>query len=129
MFWSSLKDAVKKYWKILFGIVLAVLGMFAFRKKPDVEAVLNNERESNQKELDAIESANELLKNKTRDAEYLYKKTVEEIEKKYSEEQSVMSEEVRDKVKRIIDEHKEDPTEITRRISELTGYEIYVEED
>ena len=120
---------IKHYWKVLLGIAMAILGMLAFRKKPDAESILRNEKESHQKELIAIENANELLKNKTSDAEYLYKKTFAAIEKKYKEKQEDMSENIRAEVERIIEENKENPSEITQRISELTGYEIYDEED
>ena len=108
---------------------MAILGVLAFRGRSNGIEVLENEKEANQKEIDAIKRAEEILKNKTRDALYIYERTVREVEKKFEEDNQTLSEDMRNEVRRIIEDAKEDPSEITSRISKLTGYEIYVEED
>ena len=119
----------KKYWQALAGFAVAVIALFSFRQKEDPKEVLENERESNKKEIDVIKKTDEILKNKTAKAEYLYKKALKEIEARHAELEKDLTENVRDEVKRIIEVHKEDPTEVTRRISELTGFIVHVEED
>jgi len=128
-FFSKMWDFIKKYWQFFAGLVVALLGMLAFRNQSDGLEVLENEKESNQKEIDAIKKSEEILKNKSKDALYLYEKTVREVEKKFEEDSRALSEDTKRKVRRIIEDTKEDPTELTSRISKLTGYEIYVEED
>jgi len=120
---------IKKYWQLFLGFIVAIITIFAFRKEEDPQEILENERESNKKELDAIKNSEEILKNKTADAEYLYKKTLVEIEKRHEEDQKDLTQNMRIEVKRIVETHKENPEEITRRISELTGFTIHVEED
>ena len=128
-FFAKMRDFIKKYWQFFAGITVSVLGMIAFRNRSDGLDVLANEKESNQREAEAIKKSEEILKNKSKDALYLYEKTVREVEKKFKEDNKALSEDTKKKVRRIIEDTKEDPTELTSRISKLTGYEIYVEED
>ena len=128
-FFSKLWGFVKKYWQFFAGFIAAILSMLAFRNRSDGLEVLENEKESNQKEIEAIKKSEEILKNKSKDALYLYEKTIREVEKKFDEDSKALSEDTKRKVRRIIEDTKEDPTELTSRISKLTGYEIYVEED
>lgn len=126
---TKIYEFAKKYWQVLVGFAIAVITLLSFRQKEDPKEILENERESNKKEIDAIKKSEEILKNKTAKAEYLYKKTLEEIETRHTENQKDLTENMRNEVKRIIETHKEDPTEVTRRISELTGFTVHVEED
>ena len=128
-FFSKASEVVKKYWQFFAGLGIAILGMIALRGKSDETVVLENEKEANQKELEVIEESEEILKNKTKDALYIYEKTVQEVEKKFKEDNQTMSEDVKKEVRRIIRDTQKNPSELTSRISKLTGYEIYVEED
>ena len=129
MTFIKLCNYAKKYWQILLGFAVAIVSLLAFRRKKDPKEVLENERESNKKELDAIKNSEEILKNKAAKAEYLYEKTLKEIESRHKESQKDLTENMRNEAKRIIENHKEDPTEVTRRLSELTGFTIHVEEE
>ena len=128
-FFEKMWSFISKNWKFFLGFVVAVLGSLAFREKGDARTVLQNEKDAAEKEKEAIEKSEQLLKNKSKDAQYLYEKTVREVEKKFIEDNKKLSEDVKQKVQDIVERSEEDPTEITSRISELTGYEIYVEED
>lgn len=121
-------EYIKKYWQILVGFAIAIITVFAFRKKADPAEILENANESHEKEIDAIKKSEELLKNKSEKAEYIYKKALEEIEERHEEGQEALSKNMRKEVKRIIEDHEEDPGEITRRISELTGFTVHVED-
>jgi flagellar biosynthesis/type III secretory pathway M-ring protein FliF/YscJ len=120
---------IKKYWQILAGFLIAFATMFAFRRKPDTQEIIENQTEAHKKEIKIIKDSEEILKNKVTDAEYIYEKTLKQIEKRHLEEEKELSETLRSEVKHIIETHKEEPAELTRRISKLTGFEIYVEED
>ena len=120
---------IKKYWQILAGFLIAFATMFAFRRKPDTQEIIENQTDAHKKEIKTIKDSEEILKNKVTDAEYIYEKTLKQIEKRHLEEEKELSETLRSEVKHIIETHKEEPAELTRRISKLTGFEIYVEED
>lgn len=121
-------EYIKKYWQILVGFVAAIILVLTFRKKADPNEILENANETHKKEIDAIKNSEEILKNKSEKAEYIYKKALEEIEEKHVKNQEALSSDMRKEVKRIIKDHEEDPGEITRRISELTGFTIHVED-
>ncbi len=122
-------DCVKKYWQIFLGFFAAIVAMILLRQKEDPAEILENANEAHKKELDAIKKSEEFLKNKSAKAEYLYQKTLKEIEEKHQKGQEALSENMREEVKRIIEDHKEDPVEITHRISALTGFVVHVEDD
>ena len=109
-------------------LLFVVIALLAFRKKADPDEILHNANESHEKEIEAINKSEELLKNKSEKAEYIYKKALEEIEERHEKGQEALSKNMRKEVKRIIEDHEEDPGEITRRISELTGFTIHVED-
>ena len=129
VFFEKFWNFIKEHWKFFFGFLVAVLGAMSFREKGDAKTVLQNEKDASKKELEAIKASEELLKNKTKDAQYTYDKTVREVEKKFVEDKKQLSEDVKKKVQEIVQSSGDDASEITSRISELTGYEIYVEED
>ena len=130
MMWlTNVWDCIKKYWQIFLGFFAAIVAMVLLRQKEDPAEILENANEAHKKEIDAIKKSEELLKNKSAKAEYLYQKTLKEIEERHQKGQEVLSENMREEVKRIIEDHKEDPTEITRRISALTGFVVHVEDD
>ena len=56
-------EYIKKYWQILVGFAIAIITVFAFRKKADPAEILENANESHEKEIDAIKKSEELLKN------------------------------------------------------------------
>lgn len=129
MWFVKFWEWIKKYWQICLGFFAAIVTMFLLRKKEDPAEILENAKDANKKELDAIKRSDELLKNKSAKAEYLYQKTLKEIEDKHQKGQEALSEDMRKEVKHIIKNHEEDPSEITRRISELTGFVVHVEDD
>jgi molecular chaperone DnaK (HSP70) len=129
MWWIKAWSFIKRYWQAIAGFLVALITVFAFRKKPDADEILENEKLSNQKELEAIAKSEEILKNKSDKAEYLYKKALKEIEDRSKEQQKELSDNMKKEVERIIKEHQEDPSELTERISQLTGFVVHVEED
>ena len=124
-FWETLK----KYWQVVAGVAIAVLGMLALRRRKDPTEILENQREAHQKELEAIKKSEQILENKSKEAEYIYNRAIKEIEKNHEEKQQALTENMKKQVKRIVEENKENPSEITNRISELTGYTVYVEKE
>ena len=58
-------EYIKKYWQVLVGFVVAIITVFAFRKKADPAEILEHANESHEKEIDAIKKSEELLKNKS----------------------------------------------------------------
>ena len=129
-FVSWLKKALslcKKYWQILLGIAIPIVLMLIFRKKADMTKVLDRARDDHQKEVDAINRAHEEEIAARDRAQKRYVETIGELEQRYGDEKSDLDTSKKKMVKKILKESAENPEEITRRIAELTGFEIHVE--
>lgn len=124
-FWTG----VKKYWQVILGFAAAIITVLAFRKQKDPAVLIENQQEAHDKELEAIKKSEKILKNKSQQAEYIYNKTLEEIEKKHSESSDALTSDMKRQMKKIVEENENDPDTITQRLSELTGFVIHVDEE
>ena len=131
--WAAVKVGLKKiwawckkYWQILLGVSISVFVMIFTRRGPDLSKVLQRVRDDHQKEVDAINKAHEKEIADREAAHKKYMSTVEEVEKKYREASEDLSSKKRKEIEKIIKDHADDPDEITRRLAEVTGFEILV---
>jgi len=116
----------KKYWQILLAVSISVFVLIFTRRSPDLSKVLQRVRDDHQKDIDVINKAHEKEVADREAAHEKYMSTVEEVEKKYREASENLSSKKRSEIEKIIKIHSDDPDEITRRLAEITGFEILV---
>ena len=116
----------KKYWQILVGISIPIILSLIFRKRNDLSSVLKRVNEDYEKEIDTINSTYEKEISKREESQKKYLETVDEIEKRYKEKNEELTTRQKKNIKKLIDENPDDPEGLTKRISELTGFEIVV---
>jgi hypothetical protein len=122
-FWSW----CKKYWQLFVGAAIPVLIWIFTRKSDNLDEVLERVREDHKKEIDVIDKAH-AQEVAARDAALKkYSEVMVEVEKKYEEAQKALSEKKRKEIKKVIEGNIEDPNEITKRLSEITGFDIHVD--
>ena len=109
----------KKYWQLLVGAAIPILAMIVFRRSGDISKILDSARESHEKEIDAIDKSYKDEIRKREEALKKYEETISLIEEKYRKENKILEDK-----KKLLDKNSEDPEEITRRISEITGFSI-----
>jgi len=114
----------KKYWQLLVGIAIPILAMIIFRRSGDISKVLQTASDSHQKEVDAIDKSYKEEIRKREEALRKYEETIALIEEKYKEENKTLERKKKKEIKKILERSEEDPEEITRRISEITGFSI-----
>jgi Fe2+ transport system protein B len=114
----------KKYWQLLVGIAIPILAMIIFRRSGDISKVLQTASDSHQKEVDAIDKSYKEEIRKREEALRKYEETIALIEEKYKEENKTLEGKKKKEIKKILERSEEDPEEITRRISEITGFSI-----
>ncbi len=127
---SFLKKAAlwcKKYWQIFVGISIPLVLMIVFRKKPDFFKIIQRINDDHQREVDAIQESLDLEIKKRDEALSVYKDAIREIESKYQESARQLDEKKKKLIKKAIDENNDNPDEITKRISEITGIKIHVD--
>jgi FMN phosphatase YigB (HAD superfamily) len=130
--WISIKAFIKKisawckkYWQILVGAAVPIVLMLVFRKKGDLEKILNRARDDYEKEINVINSAHNKELEDREAARKLYAESIKEIEKRYTESKQTLDRNKKKEIEKIILENSNNPDEITRRIAEITGFEIY----
>ncbi len=128
---SSLLSAwawAKKYWQI--GLIVAAVGlviMFKMQAAAQVERAM--------KEIEAVEDRHkkELIKiNDAHDAQIKEREAnlkaleqkLADIEKVYDEAKKKLDDAKRVEIKKIVEEHYDDPVELAKQLSEATGIPI-----
>ncbi len=117
----------KKYWQILVGAAIPIVVWILTQKSDDLEKILEKSKESHKKELDAIEKAHALEISKREEALRRYQETMAQVEDMYRTSSKELSKTKRKAVEKAIKDNKEDPEAITRKLAELTGFEIHVD--
>tara|TARA_E500000331_G_scaffold355703_2_gene411899 strand:+ start:990 stop:1409 length:420 start_codon:yes stop_codon:yes gene_type:complete len=126
-----LKKAVlwcKKYWQILVGAAIPILIMIVFRKKGSLDKVLDAANDSHEKEIDAINKAYEKEIQDRESAQRRYNIAIKEIEKRFSSQQESLNSKKRKEIKKLLSDSSKSQDEITKRLSEITGFDIHVSE-
>jgi len=116
----------KKYWQVLLGISIPLILMLVFRKKSDMSKVLDRAREDHEKEVNIINSTHQKEIEARDQAQKRYFDTINQLEKKHNDSQTKLASKKKKQVKKILEEHSGNPEEITKKIADLTGFEIYV---
>ena len=115
----------KKYWQILLGAAVPVIIYLLSRNSDHLDEVLDRVRKDHEKELDIINSSHEQELKDRDEAVKRYQESLAEVERQHAEAQVELDSKKRKKIEKIIKENADNPEEITKRISELTGIEIH----
>jgi len=118
---------IKKSWKLVVGLIVGFLAaFFALREGPVSEGfralmkIRKDEEELEEKIEDELSSQSE--KEKRIDEET--QKRLAEIEEQFREKNQELEQDKKEEVKRIVRETDGDPSELARRLSELTGLSV-----
>ena len=129
--WTSFKSWVKKLWawckknwKFFVGVATACLIFVLTRKGVNVSKILKRVREDHEKEIEIIDNAHELEIKKREDAQKRYFEILEDLEKKYRDAERELDKKKQKEIRRLLDEHGDNPEELTAKIAELTGFSI-----
>ena len=132
LFWISAKAFFKKLWawckknwKFFVGAAIPIAVLVMLGRKNEASKILERVREDHKKEIDAIESAREEERKKLQEANQKYRKTIEDIEKKYKELSKDLDKDKKQRIDELLKESEKDPEVLTRKISEILGFEIY----
>ena len=117
----------KKNWKIFVGAAIPVILMVVFRKNFDFRDVLDRVQEDYKKEIGVIERSHKEEIEKREEAVSRMIDTMKKVEEKYQSSQQSLDAKKRKEIEKILKNNARDPDEITRRLSEITGFKIHVE--
>lgn len=117
---------VKKYWQIIAIIIAFIAGMLLFNVK-NGDSIAKLLEESKKRHNDEVEAIKKAYEDELANKEQAYKKLQEVlsiIEQQYSFAQKKLDDKKKEEIKKIIEDTKNDPAELAKRLQESTGFEI-----
>ena len=116
----------KKYWQILVGAAIPVVIWLLTRKSDSLNEVFEKTKEAHKKELEVIEESHRIEIEKRDTAVRRYKETMSQVEDMYKSNSKELTRSKKKAVEKAIKENTEDPEAITKKLAELTGFDIHV---
>jgi len=119
-------ETIKKYWKYLLAVAYGVGMWLFFRGKTErVKDVLDITKDSHKKQIDKIEEINE-QEIENRDKLIVeHSKILQGIEEKYAEENKKLSARKKKEIKKMVEEHGDNPGELAKLLGKEYGF-LYV---
>ena len=116
----------KKNWKLFLGASIPIIILIIAGRSSSAKSLIAKIREDYEKEIDVIDSAHEKELADIELAQKRYAESVERIENEFLENREELDSKKKKEIQKIISENADNPGEITRRIAEVTGFDIHV---
>ena len=126
-FFNKAWEFIKKYWKILVGLVYgAFVWLYFAAKAKKAKEVLDIANESHTKEVDILNKSHEDELEERDEIIQKYLEVLEKIEKEYKSKKLVLEEKKKDEIKKLVKENADNPGALALAISEKFDI-IYIE--
>jgi len=116
----------KKNWKLFLGASIPIIILIIAGRSSSAKGLIAKIREDYKKEIDVIDSAHEKELADIELAQKRYAESVQRIENEFLENREELDLKKKKEIQKIISENADNPGEITRRIAEITGFDIHV---
>lgn len=120
--WYWLKKNVKIIFAVLVGIILLLV--FAGRRNDIAFSMIERFREDHRKELDAINRSNQQEQEDIESANQRHGDRLELIAAEYADKIKDLEIEKQAAVLQLIENNKDNPDEVARRLAEITGFKL-----
>ena len=97
------------------------------RRRPDFFEMFERIRDDHKAEVSVIEENHKKVMDARADADRRYNETIKQIEENHDVTSELLDSKKRREIRSLIDEHAEDPHEIAKRLSKVTGFSIHIE--
>ena len=126
--WASKAWAfIKKYWQIFAGLVYALVVWLVFRGEAKrVREVLEVANKTHAEELEILNATHAKEIQLREEAVAQYEQIIAQIEKDYENKKEELSDKKRTEVRKLVAENSEDPSNLSKLLSERFGI-TYVE--
>ena len=116
----------KKNWKLFLGAAIPIAILVITGRSSGARKLISKIREDYEKEIEVIDKAHEKELADRELAKKIYLESIERIESEFSENNKALSSKKKKEIEKAISENSDDPEEITRRIAEITGFDIHI---
>ena len=117
---------IKKNWQLFVGMAVPVVFFLITRRPPNLSKVLERTREDYEKELEALEKAHQQEIELREQAQRRAIEVMLKVEETYRSAQKELDGKKRKEIEKLLSTD-ESPDEITKRLSEITGFKIHVD--
>ena len=114
----------KKYWQLFIGALIPVIIWTLTRNSSKLDDVVARVRKDHQHEIDIINKSHDAELLARAQAEKVYLETVSKIEDKSRKDFQELSLKKKKEIKQIVNEHVDNPDEITRRLADELGLHV-----
>jgi hypothetical protein len=117
----------KKNWQLFVGILIG-LSLYVVSRRPfNISETLDRTREDHEKQIEALNKSHEIEIELQRQASKRALDRMIQVEKQHEQAQIELDDKKRKRIEQLLSNSDEDPNEITRRIAEITGFEMVLD--
>ena len=125
IFLSKAWGWITRSWKWIVGFLLGVFAaIFALGNGPDGFKILKAFRKDDEELEDKIDSELQAEAEREKRIEEETARRIAEIEEKFREKNEELEQDKKEEIERIVRETDGDPSELARRLGELTGLSV-----
>ena len=117
----------KSNWQLVVAIVVILFVYLTSKSKNrQLARTLSDMRESHKEEVKVIQESYDKQIEDVIKAEKTMSETIKAVEEQYRTRRESLDRKKRKEIEKAVRENSDDPDAITKRISEITGFQIYV---
>ena len=118
---------LKQNWKVPALVLWTIIVWIFSRKNAEVALeVLDAKKQSYEKQVAFLKQAHKKELSEKDELVIQYHDTIEKLEKEFSQKEEQITEEQKQLVKKIVEESKNNPDEVKRKVEDLFGF-VYVD--
>jgi flagellar motility protein MotE (MotC chaperone) len=118
--WAWMKVNGHVVFLIATGLILFIVS----RKSVDFSKILSERKTSYEDEIKVLKDSHEKEIQDRDEASRRYQEAIKQIEEKYESDSKKLEKKKKTEIKRLIENNPDNPEEITKKIAELTGFNI-----
>ncbi len=124
LFWIKVKDFFRKYWQYIVAFGAGIAAVLLLKKKPPVQDDVKTIRDSYDKQIDKINNVRQVERDKQDELSEKLQSDLSVVEKQYEQQKKNLDEKKKDEIKTILQQHQDDPVELAKKLSEVTGFKV-----
>lgn len=109
---------------VVFLVASGIIILIVTRKSVDFSKILGERKKAYEDEIKTLKDSHDKEIKDREAATKRYQSAIRQIEEKFQSDSEKLEKSKKAEIKRLIENNPDDPEEITRRIAELTGFDV-----
>jgi len=130
IFFKKIWLYIKKYWHLGLVAVASVVGYLLLRKEREgFSEQLKKLQEAHDDEIKAVLNAHEEERRQHEENLKKLKETMERVQRQYDDAKKVLDEKKKKKIVQLVQQYGDDPNELAKQLSSVTGFNVVLPQD